>query len=186
VEKPKRAMLLPIPSMIWLQPLNLCPVLSLEIPTSTSRLPISGGTTPTRSCGRVSAIRTETEEREAHPKAFTDIELSGVLQMGQLARKQVQGGTEVMDNFSDDRRPIPWQSFIVRSDSEHSILGVTVTLGYNGSIGLTLKRGHDVTLKSFYLFPCPADLSNATIQFGHACKSNVLPAKQSRTSNNAE
>lgn len=140
VKQPKRAVRLPIPSMVRLQSLEQCNVPPFQVRDF--------GTVPSRSAFEPLGEELSTilgngsveKDREASPVPFT---VAPRLQSGdgigsKRADQVVEGGTQVVGNLADDSRPSKKANLDVRHlgfDPQDTIAAITIELGWNDSIG---------------------------------------------------
>ena len=157
LEKPKGRPPTPIPSVIWLQPLDLCPVLTSQVRQSPAM--------PSLPLGNPFPWAVQ-EDGERRPDAL-DIDRP-VLQYGQLADNVVESRPQVVGNLASDNRPSK-RSFAgqISFDSEPIETCFAIELGHNNTMRIRLKKMPDVRVEGYDLFMCPVHLGDCTVEYAH-------------------
>ena len=155
MKNPKDRVSMPIPSMVWLQTSNDCPVLFPKVDTTVC--------TPS-----VTSFATTSWAVELDRKTdFSGIYLR-VVQEGQLASQQIQGRPQVVNNLADDYRPLQGNPVVMLGLKAQDIIsGVAVSLRNNNTIAVSLDRSVNGVIERLDLLGCPIRLRKRPIERMH-------------------
>lgn len=141
----------PVPSLVWLKRLDLCPKSFGHI----GKLPSGGATLP-------EGVDRNTTLSDSSLAFQADGEIGSVFSAlcggaTDLPSQPVEGRTQIVSNLPDAKGPIDWELFRPGKNSKAVMVGLSVVLGYADFVEVIPEEPLKTTLESYDLAVSPID-----------------------------
>lgn len=162
VKKNKGATLTLVPSLVWLEPLDVCPEVARDALQTPPPLVLAGDESGVLSVSDSLVDAFGETDRE------TGVE-GGITwpQESKLPSQTIERRAQVVRYLPDQHRPTDWEFLRPTLDSKTVIIGLRVVLGYFDFIEVLPEEPLNVLLETYDLAVCPLDLTSWPIQTMH-------------------
>ena len=184
LKKKKRTAPTPIPSLVWLKPLDACPQAPRDALKEYAAPPAASKAAddPVLTLGV-----SDPKDREGRPFIRSNWDSTSVTgQERELPSQPIERGAEVVGNFADAQTPLTRKRRRLALDAQAVAACVCIELGEDDTIGVSFEEPLKSSVQGFDLALCPLDPSSWPIEIRHE-RIDPLdpPASQSGTGSNA-
>ena len=165
MKEKKRAMQIPMPSLIWLKSLNACPISPMDTFKTARTFPLS---TP-KALYLFPSISTNRVYGEGRL-----VVRGGCFQQGKLPDQKVECRTQVVGDFTDYNTPLLGKFGRASFYSNRIISSLFIEFGPSNDIGIFCEEPLRIVIQGYELGFCPLDLSSWPIEWMHILFYNIL------------